>query len=95
MRASFNLALFLLSMSCPHGPPKLLEQIMKQEVWTTIIPRPTGTAIVVVKLSNGGASSRWMAQQMINTARTRQLPVEDDDAGLMTVRYELQRANNA
>ncbi len=48
---------------------------MKQEVWTTIIPRPTGTEIIVVKLSNGGASSRWMAQQVINAVRST-VPLE-------------------
>lgn len=48
---------------------------MKHEAWTTIVPRPTGTEIIVVKLPNGGASSRWVAGQVINTVRSR-VPLE-------------------
>lgn len=48
---------------------------MKHEAWTTIVPRPTGREIIVVKLPKGGASSRWLAGQVINTIRSR-VPLE-------------------
>lgn len=48
---------------------------MTLEAWTTIVPRPTGTEIIVVKLPNGGASSRWIGRQVINAVRSR-VPLE-------------------
>jgi hypothetical protein len=43
---------------------------MKQ-VWVTDIPRPSGGDIIVVKLPEGGASSRWLAQRAINAIRSK------------------------
>ncbi|SDS70645.1 hypothetical protein SAMN05444158_2920 [Bradyrhizobium canariense] len=37
----------------------------------TDIPRPSGGDIIVVKLPEGGASSRWLAQRVVNAIRAK------------------------
>lgn len=44
---------------------------MMQEAWTTIVPRPPNAEIIVVKLPLGGASSRWLAERVINSVRSK------------------------
>lgn len=44
---------------------------MIRQVWVTDIPRPSGSDIIVVKLPDGGASSRWLAQRVVNAIRAK------------------------
>ncbi len=50
---------------------------MKQ-VWGTDVPRPAGSDIIVVKLLDGGVSSRWLAQRVVNAIRGK-IPLSEMD----------------
>ncbi len=50
---------------------------MKQ-VWVTDVPRPSGSDIIVVKLLDGGVSSRWLAQRVVNAIRGK-IPLSEMD----------------
>jgi hypothetical protein len=44
---------------------------MTQQALVTDIPRPSGSDIIIVKLPQGGASSRWLAQRVVNAIRAK------------------------
>jgi hypothetical protein len=56
---------------------------MKQ-VWVTDIPRPSGSDIIVVKLPEGGASSRWLAQRVVNAIRSK-IPLSEMDRDVVVL----------
>jgi hypothetical protein len=56
---------------------------MKQ-VWVTDIARPSGSDIIVVKLPDGGASSRWLAQRVINAVRSK-IPLSELDRDVVVL----------
>jgi hypothetical protein len=57
---------------------------MVKQVWVTDIPRPSGGDIIVVKLPDGGASSRWLAQRVINAVRSK-IPLSEMDRDVVIV----------
>ena len=44
---------------------------MNREALTTTVPRPGGSEIIVVKLLEGGVSSRWLAQRIMSAVRSK------------------------
>jgi hypothetical protein len=44
---------------------------MNRDALTTTVPRPGGSEIIVVKLPQGGAPSRWLAQRIISVVRSK------------------------
>lgn len=56
---------------------------MKQ-VWVTDIPRPSGGDIIVVRLPDGSASSRWLAQRVVNAIRSK-IPLSEMDRDVVVL----------
>jgi hypothetical protein len=48
---------------------------MIRDAWTTLVPRPSGEKIFVVKVTKGTAPNRWFAQRVINAVRAK-VPLE-------------------
>ena len=44
---------------------------MMRDVWTTIVPRPSGKEIFVAKVTRGTAPNSWFAQRVINAVRAK------------------------
>jgi hypothetical protein len=57
---------------------------MVKQVWVTDVPRPSGSDIIVVKLPDGGASSRWLAQRVVNAVRSK-IPLSEMDRDVVVV----------
>ncbi|HVX79669.1 MAG TPA: hypothetical protein VHB49_26335 [Bradyrhizobium sp.] len=57
---------------------------MAKQVWVTDVPRPSGSDIIVVKLPDGGASSRWLAQRVVNAVRSK-IPLSEMDRDVVVV----------
>lgn len=49
--------------------------VMAQQVWIAVIPRPAADEIIVVKISDENVHSRWQAQRIMNALRAK-LPLE-------------------
>jgi hypothetical protein len=57
---------------------------MAKQVWVTDVPRPSGGDILVVKLPDGGASSRWLAQRVVNAVRSK-IPLSEMDRDVVVL----------
>jgi hypothetical protein len=57
---------------------------MVKQVWVTDVPRPSGSDIIVVKLPDGGASSRWLAQRVVNAVRSK-IPLSEMDRDVVVL----------
>ncbi|WP_213771570.1 hypothetical protein [Bradyrhizobium sp. dw_78] len=57
---------------------------MTKQVWVTDIPRPSGSDIIVVKLPEGGAASRWLAQRVANAIRAK-IPLSEMDRDVVVL----------
>lgn len=57
---------------------------MVKQVWVTDVPRPSGSDIIVVKLPDGGASSRWLAQRVVNAVRSK-IPLSEMDRDIVVL----------
>ena len=57
---------------------------MVKQVWVTDVPRPSGSDIIVVRLPEGGASSRWLAQRVVNAIRSK-IPLSEMDRDVVVL----------
>jgi hypothetical protein len=57
---------------------------MTRDVWTIIVPRPSGEDIFVAKVPKGTAANRWNAQRVINAVRAK-VPIEQIDIDVVVI----------
>ena len=57
---------------------------MVKQVWVTDVPRPSGSDIIVVKLPDGGASSRGLARRVVNAVRSK-TPLSEMDGDVIVL----------
>jgi hypothetical protein len=57
---------------------------MVKQVWVTDVPRPSGSDIIVVKLPDGGASSRGLARRVVNAVRSK-TPLSELDGDVIVL----------